>query len=64
MEGKVVMFTNANTATASIAAPGLRRRSLLGMVVVGATPLSWRAFAAAALADQFGRPTRKVSEMR
>jgi phospholipid transport system substrate-binding protein len=51
MEGKVVMFTNANTATASIAAPGLRRRSLLGMVVVGATPLSWRALAAAAPAD-------------
>jgi phospholipid transport system substrate-binding protein len=45
------MFTNANTATASVAAPGLARRSLLGIVVIAAAPLSRRPLAKPAPAD-------------
>jgi phospholipid transport system substrate-binding protein len=50
-EGEVVMFTNANTATVSVAPSGFARRSLLGMVVIAAAPLSWRALAETAPAD-------------
>ena len=45
------MFSNANTATASVAPLGLSRRSLLGMVVLVAAPLSRRALAEPASAD-------------
>jgi phospholipid transport system substrate-binding protein len=45
------MFTNANTATASVVPPGFARRSLLGMVVVAAAPLSRRALAETVPAD-------------
>jgi phospholipid transport system substrate-binding protein len=45
------MFTNANTATASVAATGLPRRSVLGMVVIAAAPLSQRALAETSSAD-------------
>ena len=45
------MFSNANTATASVAPLGLSRRSLLGMVVLVAAPLSRRALAETASAD-------------
>ena len=45
------MFSNANTATASIAPLNLSRRSLLGMVVLVAAPLSRRALAQTASAD-------------
>jgi hypothetical protein len=45
------MFTNANTATASVAAPGFARRSLLGMAVIATMPLSRRAPAETAPAD-------------
>jgi phospholipid transport system substrate-binding protein len=52
IEGKVVVFTNANTPTTSVAAPGFRRRSLLGMMVVAAAaPLSGQALADTAPAD-------------
>jgi phospholipid transport system substrate-binding protein len=44
------MFPNGNTATASVA-PGFTRRSLLGMVVIAAAPLSRRALAETAPAD-------------
>jgi len=45
------MFTNANTATASVAAPGIRRRWLLGMAVIAAAPLSRRPLAQTAPFD-------------
>jgi phospholipid transport system substrate-binding protein len=45
------MFTNANTATASVAAPGLPRRSLLGIAVIAAAPLSRRPLAKTAPVD-------------
>jgi phospholipid transport system substrate-binding protein len=45
------MLTNANTATASVALPGIGRRSLLGMVVIAAAALSRRALAETAPAD-------------
>ena len=45
------MFTNANTATASVAPPGFARRSLLGMAVIATMPLSRRAPAETAPAD-------------
>jgi phospholipid transport system substrate-binding protein len=51
IEGEVVMFTNAKTATASVARPGFARRSLLGMVVIATLPLSRRALAETAPAD-------------
>jgi phospholipid transport system substrate-binding protein len=51
IEAEVVMFTNANTATASVASPGFARRSLLGMLVIAAAPLSRRALAETAPAD-------------
>ena len=52
IEGKVVVFTNANTPTTPVAAPGFRRRSLLGMmVVVAAAPLTAQALADTAPAD-------------
>jgi phospholipid transport system substrate-binding protein len=44
------MLINAQTATISAAAPELRRRSLLAMVIIAATPLSQRALADAAAA--------------
>jgi phospholipid transport system substrate-binding protein len=40
-----------NTSTRSVAAPGLRRRSLLGMVAIAAAPLSRHALAATVPAD-------------
>lgn len=45
------MFTNADAAAVSLAAPGLRRRHLLAMVVAAATLPSQRAPAAAAPPD-------------
>jgi phospholipid transport system substrate-binding protein len=45
------MFTNANTATVSVAPSGFARRSLLGMVMIAAAPLSRRALAETAPAD-------------
>ena len=39
------MLTNANTATTSVAPQGFARRSLLGMVMIAAAPLSRRALA-------------------
>ena len=45
------MLTNANTATASVAPQGFARRSLLGMVMIAAAPLSRRALAETAPAD-------------
>ena len=45
------MLTNANTATTSVAPQGFARRSLLGMVVVAAAPLSRRALAETAPED-------------
>jgi hypothetical protein len=57
--GGFVMFTNANanTATASVAPPGFARRSLLGMVVIAAAPLSRRALAETARADATSTPS-------
>ena len=45
------MFTNGNTAVASIGAQGLRRRSLLGMVMIVGVPLSRRVLADTTSAD-------------
>lgn len=45
------MFTDANTAAASVASPAFARRSLLGMVVIAAVPLNRRALAETAPAD-------------
>jgi phospholipid transport system substrate-binding protein len=45
------MFTSANTATASVAPQGFARRSLLGMVMTAAAPLSRCALAETASAD-------------
>jgi phospholipid transport system substrate-binding protein len=45
------MFTNGNTAVASIGAQGLRRRSLLGMVMIAGVPLSRRVLADTTSAD-------------
>jgi phospholipid transport system substrate-binding protein len=45
------MFTNANIATASVTPSGFARRSLLGMVVIAAVPLSRRAVAETVPAD-------------
>src|ERR1700733_9742277 len=45
------MFTNANTATASVVPQGLARRSLLGVVMIAAAPLNRRALAETAPAD-------------
>jgi phospholipid transport system substrate-binding protein len=45
------MVTNANTATTSIAPAGFARRSLLGLMVIAAAPLSRRALAETAPAD-------------
>jgi phospholipid transport system substrate-binding protein len=45
------MFTNGNTAVASIRAQGLRRRSLLGMVMIAGVPLSRRVLADTTSAD-------------
>ena len=45
------MLTNANTATASVAPQGFARRSLLGMVMIAAAPLSRGALAETAPAD-------------
>ena len=45
------MFTNANTATASVAPQNFARRSLLGMVMIAAAPLSGQALAETAPAD-------------
>jgi hypothetical protein len=39
------MLTNANTATTSVAPQGFARRSLLGMVMIAAAPLSRGALA-------------------
>jgi phospholipid transport system substrate-binding protein len=45
------MFTNANTATASVAPQNFARRLLLGMVMIAAAPLSGQALAETAPAD-------------
>ena len=45
------MLTYANTATTSVAPQGFARRSLLGMVMIAAAPLSRRALAETAAAD-------------
>jgi phospholipid transport system substrate-binding protein len=45
------MFTNASGATASVASPGFARRSLLGMMVIAAVPLSRCALAETAPAE-------------
>ena len=45
------MLTNANTATTSVAPQGFARRSLLGMVMIAAAPLSRGALAETAPAD-------------
>jgi len=51
IEGEVIMFTNANSSTASVTPLGFARRSLLGMVVIAAAPLSRRALAETPPAD-------------
>jgi phospholipid transport system substrate-binding protein len=51
IEGEVIMFTNANSSTASVTPFGFARRSLLGMVVIAAAPLSRRALAETPPAD-------------
>jgi phospholipid transport system substrate-binding protein len=50
MEEEAAMFPNANTATASVP-PGFMRRSLLGMAVIAAAPLSRHALAETAPSD-------------
>jgi phospholipid transport system substrate-binding protein len=45
------MFSNTSTATFHISARGLPRRSLLGVVMIGAAPLSRRALAETAPVD-------------
>jgi phospholipid transport system substrate-binding protein len=53
----VVMFTNVDTGTASVAVPGLRRRSLLAMMVVASATLGRRPRAETAPAN----PTATVT---
>jgi phospholipid transport system substrate-binding protein len=49
--GEAVMSTSANTITSFGAAPALRRRALLGMMLIATAPLSRHALAATAPAD-------------
>jgi phospholipid transport system substrate-binding protein len=58
-QGRIIMFTNVDTGTASVAVPGLRRRSLLAMVVIASATLGRRPHAETAPAN----PTATVTHL-